>query len=579
MPILDPRLGDIEDDASATKKRSLLALGGGLLAEISLPKLAAAWIGLIVLPGLVLGLAPILASIWLGEAFGRAATHQAELWSALALIGLLALSMFSSRRPLRLVESSFWALNALAVQPGYAICREVLRQLVEQRFIRSRRLPRLRSAAALVSGAALCALSLWIFRLVWPATLLDGDLALLAHPELLTRASLANSVALVSLYVAAASMAWAVADAMMDQPQDLESFDAAPEGGKIWRVAHLSDIHAVGETYGFRIESGRAGPRGNDRLRQAFAELRRRHAVDPLHAIVVTGDLTDAGISTEWAELFDLLADYPDLAPLIVATPGNHDLNIVDKANPARLELPGSPHKLLRKLRVISALAAVQGERAQLVDRARRAPGESLAAALAPWRERIAAFADEGRPLLGGELPELWTRIFPLVIAPQGEEGLGFILLNSSADTHFSFTNALGLISSEQAGAVDMLREAFPRARWIVALHHHVIEYPRPAKNLSIRIGTALVNGSWFIRRLGAFGDRAVVLHGHRHVDWIGRCGALRILSAPSPVMEATQDCATCFHIHRFAAGPAGRLLLLAPETVTLSGRPLTSEC
>jgi hypothetical protein len=43
----------------------------------------------------------------------------------------------------------------------------------------------------------------------------------------------------------------------------------------------------------------------------------------------------------------------------------------------------------------------------------------------------------------------------------------------------------------------------------IIALHHHVIEYPRVAKVLSERIGTALVNGNWFARRLQALSARA----------------------------------------------------------------------
>ena len=42
-PIIDPRNGDIEDDASSTKRRSLFSLAGSLLVEISLPKLAVAW--------------------------------------------------------------------------------------------------------------------------------------------------------------------------------------------------------------------------------------------------------------------------------------------------------------------------------------------------------------------------------------------------------------------------------------------------------------------------------------------------------------------------------------------------------
>jgi len=56
--LIDPRHGDIEDDASSTKRRSMLSLFGSLLVEISLPKLILAWTLLLVLPGLLLGLAP-----------------------------------------------------------------------------------------------------------------------------------------------------------------------------------------------------------------------------------------------------------------------------------------------------------------------------------------------------------------------------------------------------------------------------------------------------------------------------------------------------------------------------------------
>ena len=61
-PVIDPRAGDVEDDASSPKNRSLLALAGTLLSEISLPKLIVAWALLLVLPRLLLGLAPIVVS-------------------------------------------------------------------------------------------------------------------------------------------------------------------------------------------------------------------------------------------------------------------------------------------------------------------------------------------------------------------------------------------------------------------------------------------------------------------------------------------------------------------------------------
>ena len=56
------------------------------------------------------------------------------------------------------------------------------------------------------------------------------------------------------------------------------------------------------------------------------------------------------------------------------------------------------------------------------------------------------------------------------------------ILLNSNVEAHFSFTNALGLVSTEQARAIDTVTRLYPRAVWIVALHHHVVEYPTGAR-------------------------------------------------------------------------------------------------
>ncbi len=93
-----------------------------------------------------------------------------------------------------------------------------------------------------------------------------------------------------------------------------------------------------------------------------------------------------------------------------------------------------------------------------------------------------------------------------------------------------------------------------------------------PVKAFSERIGTALINGSWFVRRLAALADRAVVMHGHRHIDWIGTCGPLKIISAPSPVMDATDDAPTHFYIHTLTAGPDGRLGLPPPERVEIAG-------
>src|SRR5262249_25336104 len=73
MPLVDPREGDVEDDASSTIQRSFLAIAGSLLAEISLPKLLFAWTLSIVLPAILLGLTPLLTTAWVAKASGSIA--------------------------------------------------------------------------------------------------------------------------------------------------------------------------------------------------------------------------------------------------------------------------------------------------------------------------------------------------------------------------------------------------------------------------------------------------------------------------------------------------------------------------
>jgi predicted MPP superfamily phosphohydrolase len=581
MPILDPRNGDIEDDAASTKRRSLLSLMGSLLAEISLPKLIIAWMLLVGFPGLLLGAAPLLVSIWIASVIAKVANIYAEVLPALLLLALVAFGWYAGRSLLRLAENSFWSLHALAVQPVYIAFREGLRHLAERslglRMSEDRRAS-VRAATATVSGLAMCGLGIGIVALVWPASRWVGTLADLAPPLRLLPVVLANSVVLICGYFAAAALIWGIADGTMAQPRNLRTYASWATGDRRWRVAHLSDIHTVGERYGFRIESGRSGPRGNERLRQTLTRLDEIHAAHPLDVILITGDLTDAGRSAEWAEFFAAFAAYPRLAKLVVALPGNHDVNVVDRASPARMDLPMSPTKRLRQIRTISALGMMQGTRLHVVASKDGRIGDSLSAALQPHAADMTAFADNGSARLSRSLAGLWATIFPMVLPPDKEDGLGIIVLNSNAETHFSFTNALGMVSGEQAHALTMATAQYPRACWIVALHHHVIEYPQPAKELSERIGTALINGSWFIRRLQHLADHVVIMHGHRHIDWIGECGRLQIISAPSPIMSATDCQDTYFYVHTFSIGPDERLRLLEPERIGVCGRRIVDE-
>src|SRR5258705_10931033 len=246
--LIDPRDGDIEDDAASPGQRSLLAIAGSLLVEISLPKLLFAWTVLLLLPAVLLGLAPLLASAW----FSKLSEHLAaltEIGTALVLVAIVALGWVGWRPLFRIAETSFWSLNALAVQPGYAFAREALRHLTERvwgKNLTPAGRARLRSANSLGAAIMLSTCAVLLAIAAWPASRWTGswnDLVLLHR---LAVPTLANAIVLLSAYLAAASLVWGFADASMPQPVDLAAFDTGSSGGRSWGVGAFSALPPVG---------------------------------------------------------------------------------------------------------------------------------------------------------------------------------------------------------------------------------------------------------------------------------------------------------------------------------------------
>ena len=93
-----------------------------------------------------------------------------------------------------------------------------------------------------------------------------------------------------------------------------------------------------------------------------------------------------------------------------------------------------------------------------------------------------------------------------------------------------------------------------------------------PVSSLSERIGTALINGNWVVRQLEPVAEKMMVMHGHRHIDWIGHAGPLKIISAPSPVMEARDKDETYFYIHEVAVRSEGALDLIQHDRILVPG-------
>src|SRR6516162_10859419 len=161
--IVDPRAGDVEDDASSTKSRSFLSLAGSLLAEISLAKLAVAWVLLVIVPALTLGLVPLIASAWVAGVSSKLSSPTRGLWPLLVLGILFVLGWYAARTLYRVAETGFWALNSLVVEPGYVTCRELLRHFAEALVpseMKDVQLARLRAATAVVAGLIISALAL-----------------------------------------------------------------------------------------------------------------------------------------------------------------------------------------------------------------------------------------------------------------------------------------------------------------------------------------------------------------------------------------------------------------------------------
>ncbi|WP_198370795.1 metallophosphoesterase family protein [Roseomonas rosulenta] len=576
MAFADPRDGDLEDDASSTSRHSLLGHASHILLEISLPKLALAALLLLVVPAVLIGAAPKVA-LWFAEAVW-ARVSDAGRWASVAFVLLVAAGILWrwGGRLLRATERNFWALNAALVQPLYMAVRELVGLVLERvaptrDFAAARRLAGLVAGGVLALGAAMVALAAGPLP-----TVIIEDLS----PSGLLRAardSLDNGIWAVAVYLMIGAPAWSVAEALAGSPREID--DAIVPGDAAWRIAHLSDIHVVGDPYGFRLECGRDGPRGNARVDAALAALEAEDARAHLDWVLVTGDVTDAGRNAEYIAFDEIAARHPALRERLLVIPGNHDVNIVDRANPARLELPITPGGSLRRLRFLAATARLQGQRVHVMDRTRRRVGPTLNDWLAADGRgaALARFMDGGGIRAGLAARDVWNQAWPMVVPPPAPDGLGVLLLDSNAETHFSFTNALGLVGMDQMRAAEAAMAQFPAARWLVALHHHLMEYPRPGAPLADRIGTALVNGHWVLGRLRRVASRVLVLHGHRHFDWMGRSGALRIVSAPSVVMGAPDRAEAHFWIHALAPTTDAGLAMLEPRRIRVPDASLAA--
>ena len=546
-------------------------MAGSLLGEISFTKLITAWLILFIVPAVIVGLAPLIASAWVAKFAGKITSPLFGIVPIAILLAVATLGWLFGRRLFRLAESNFWSLNAVAIEPAYTFCREALRHLAERILPEDavpRRRERLRSWAAAVAGLLISALALLVAILTWPSTRWIGGVGDLLSPWELAWVALANTVVVVSAYLAVAGARMGArrcddgsaegSQAAFPSRRPAPALGALPTCPMSMSSASVMDSGSRVAGRARRATRGFAGcwpcskvstPRRRS-MRCSFPATRRTPAAP------ASGPSSSMRWPTTRA-----------IAERVLLLPGNHDVNIVDRANPARLDLSIGPNSRLRKIRTLSAINTIQGSRVRVVDPSAQKIGATLAEALQPHAADLTKFAATGRPYFSTSASDRWDEVFPMVLPPDGEDGLGIILSQLQLGLPLLLHQCAGDGFGAQAKAIDIAFAQHPRACWLIGTHHHPVEYPRAAKVLSERVGTTLVNGNWFLRGLQPMANRCVLMHGHRHIDWIGECGGLVIVSAPSPIMEAKNDADTYFYIHTLEIGADNCLRLLAPAT------------
>ena len=350
-PVIDPRRGDVEDDASSSKRRSLLSLAGSLLAEISLPKLAVAWFLLIVGPGLVLGVAPVVAAIWLNKLSTRLEYPVAGIWPLVILAVLVAVGWFGGHTLFRLAEQSFWSLNSLAVQPAYTMCREALPR---SRRGGCRRVPPRRNARgcvrprAMVSGVVICAVALAVVAVGAAEARIRSARSIGRRHGGTPRGGRARQHHRGRPRRRSRRGRPGLGDRRRDHgaAAGFRRVRRASERGK--NLARRAPFGCARRGRTLRLPDRKRAGRGRAATNVCggcWPKLDLLHTSEPLDAILITGDMTDAGRSSEWADFMDAVSRHPRLAERMLMIPGNHDLNIVDRANPGPARSADQPEQ------------------------------------------------------------------------------------------------------------------------------------------------------------------------------------------------------------------------------------------
>lgn len=348
----------------------------------------------------------------------------------------------------------------------------------------------------------------------------------------------------------------------------VEGFEPDGQAARIATVVHLTDLHVTADDEG-QLREGGAG--GNKGLHRVLNELRARPP-DELNAVLITGDITDAGTADEWRRFFELFP--ADLLAKSVLVPGNHELNIpVGRGRAAAIDPADKIERKIRAIRFVAAVDMAQGARSYVVNESNpETPLRPLRTYLAPhgaalelfiklsgvseWKRKNSAkqWAEFGVDLAALKTsPErAWRNLsalpyrvlddmFPLVVEVPGTE-LHFVVLNSNDEALDILTNAYGLIGREQLRRLRFLLKRLSGLPYVIALHHHlgVVSFGKTLRERVCERAMAVIDGGALVKALSEAHDAGgcVVFNGHRHVGYFAQIGdRIQIVSGPSSTL------------------------------------------
>lgn len=309
-------------------------------------------------------------------------------------------------------------------------------------------------------------------------------------------------------------------------------------------ITHLSDLHFVGHETAWRLETGvvkgSSGLQGNGTV----SNLLDRAFKGTAKVLIVSGDITDCGGRTEFLAFSNALRRYSDDDPkkCLIIAPGNHDLNIIDSRNPSRIAtpIPFAAFRLIRLIRYIRYFELLRQhmhlDSCFIVAGDGQLNGTSLKEYISSVSSDIDAYQNDTLGLFGQiKLSRKLRGAFPLYVEIDSEWGA--LVVNSCWPTATSASNAFGWVDIQQLNKLRLLLRANPNRRFMLVLHHQIVDFEGVASRWRDDAATILINRDELMRALSEAKNGIVVFHGHRHIDAVGEVGNMLVISAPSAAL------------------------------------------